>query len=88
VRLLTCGHFPDITQRKKITGRLLTLEEELRKKDELISAVALSIKELIGSKDYLKAVNRCFTLIGCCLGVSRLTYIPTIMMNMEMALHS
>jgi len=61
----------DITQRKKITGRLLTLEEELRKKDELISAVALSIKELIGSKDYLKAVNRCFTLIGCCLGVSR-----------------
>jgi PAS domain S-box-containing protein len=61
----------DITQRKKITGRLIKIEEELRKKDELISAVALSIKEFIGSKDYLKAMARCFTLIGGCLEVSR-----------------
>ncbi|MDR7866635.1 MAG: PAS domain S-box protein [Sporomusaceae bacterium] len=58
------GTHIDITERKNT-------EEELRGKERLIAAVAMSIKELIETPDYLKAVARCFELIGEATKVDR-----------------
>lgn len=51
------GTHIDITERKNS-------EEELRKREKLLAAVALSIKELIENRDYIKAAASCFELIG------------------------
>lgn len=58
------GTHIDITARKQA-------EEELRNKDELLSAVAVSIRELIENRDYLAAAARCFELIGTAARVDR-----------------
>lgn len=39
-------------------------EYALRRQEQILSAVALSIKELIVNSDYMNAVDRCFQLIG------------------------
>lgn len=51
------GTYIDISNQKKI-------ENELRQSERILSAVALSIKELIDTRDYLKAIESCFVLIG------------------------
>lgn len=47
----------DFTERKHA-------EEELNKKEKLLSAVAMSIKEFLECNDYLAAVGRSFELLG------------------------
>lgn len=47
----------DITERKRV-------EEELHKKDKILSAVAMSIKEFLENTDYLEAVKKSFELLG------------------------
>lgn len=54
-------HF-DITERKKT-------EEELLKKEKLLTAVAMSIRELIENRDYLEAIQKCFSMIGNALSI-------------------
>jgi|GEM_PF-2944816 len=51
------GTYIDITARKRT-------EEELNKKEKLLSAVALSIKELLDNRDYFQAIAKCFELLG------------------------
>lgn len=55
----------DITERKLI-------EEELKRKEKILSAAAFSIKELIENRDYLAAVSNCFELIGKATQVDRI----------------
>lgn len=46
-------------------------EEELEKKDKILSAVAASLKELIGNQELNEAVAKCFTAIGTATMVDR-----------------
>ena len=39
-------------------------ENMLRRQEQILSAVALSIKELIVNRDYMSAIDKCFQLIG------------------------
>lgn len=55
VRML--GTHIDIDRQKRT-------ENNLRKQEQILSAVALSIKELITNQYYLDAIERCFQLIG------------------------
>jgi PAS domain S-box-containing protein len=54
----------DISERKR-------METELNKKERILSAVALSIKELLDEKDYYTAVKRCFSMLGEAAQVDR-----------------
>lgn len=54
----------DITDRKKY-------EDLLNRKRKILSAVAMSIKELLGNRDYPAAVSSCFKLLGDAVGVDR-----------------
>lgn len=47
------------------------VEEELGKKDRILTAVALSIKELLENMDYYDAVIKCFDLLGKAADVDR-----------------
>jgi PAS domain S-box-containing protein len=55
VRML--GTHIDIDRQKRT-------ENNLRKQEQILSAVALSIKELITNLNYMDAIQRCFHLIG------------------------
>lgn len=58
------GTHIDITEIKHV-------EEELGKKDKILTAVALSIKELLENMDYYDAVAKCFDLLGKAAEVDR-----------------
>lgn len=47
----------DITARKN-------LEKELFKKEKILAAVAMSIKELLHNRDYYKAISNCLGILG------------------------
>jgi len=55
----------DITERKHA-------EEELNKKERILSAVAMSIKEFLDCSDYLVAVKKSFELLGSATQVDRI----------------
>ncbi|MCO1603833.1 PAS domain S-box protein [Desulfosporosinus nitroreducens] len=57
--------FIDITERKHV-------EEELNKKEKILSAVAMSIKEFLDCSDYLVAVKNSFELLGSATQVDRI----------------
>ncbi|MDO0825344.1 PAS domain S-box protein [Desulfosporosinus nitroreducens] len=57
--------FIDITVRKHA-------EEELNKKEKILSAVAMSIKEFLDCSDYLVAVKNSFELLGSATQVDRI----------------
>lgn len=59
------GTHIDITKRKLI-------EEELKRKEKIISAAAFSIKELLQNRNYLNALHNCFELIGKATQVDRI----------------
>jgi PAS domain S-box-containing protein len=54
----------DITERKRV-------EVELNRKEKLLSAIAMSIKEFVDNSDYLEAVKNSFELIGSATQVDR-----------------
>lgn len=54
----------DITDRKEI-------EEKLREKEAILSAVALSVKELLDNRDIILAVKNCLQIIGEAVRVDR-----------------
>lgn len=62
VRML--GTHIDISDQKRT-------EFSLRKKEQILSAVASSIKELIVNRDYLSAIEKCFHLVGTATMVDR-----------------
>ncbi|AFQ42415.1 PAS domain S-box protein [Desulfosporosinus meridiei] len=55
----------DITERKRA-------EEELNKKEKILSAVAMSIKEFLDCSDYLVAVTNSFELLGTATQADRI----------------
>ncbi len=55
----------DITQRKQV-------EEELNKRERIISGVALSIKELLDNRNVYEAIGNCFRVLGTAIPVDRL----------------
>ncbi|WP_052090839.1 PAS domain S-box protein [Desulfosporosinus sp. HMP52] len=57
--------FEDITERKRA-------EEELNKKEKILSAVAMSIKEFLDCSDYLVAVENSFELLGTATRADRI----------------
>lgn len=57
----------DITVRKQTENKLLENEK-------ILSAVAMSIKELLDKRDYIDAVSFCFNMLGEATGVDR-TYL-------------
>ena len=59
------GTHIDITERKVI-------EEELKRKEKILSAAAFSIKELLQNRNYLNAIYNCFELIGKATQVDRI----------------
>ena len=59
------GTHIDITERKLI-------EEELKRKEKILSAATFSIKELLENRDYLDAISKCFELIGTATQVNRI----------------
>ncbi|MDD3706420.1 MAG: PAS domain S-box protein, partial [Clostridiaceae bacterium] len=58
------GTHIDISRRKQY-------EEEIKNKENLITEVAMSIKELISNRDYYDAIANCFRRIGLALQVDR-----------------
>ena len=62
VRML--GTYIDIMERKRT-------EEELKNKEKLLSAVAMSIKELLDNRDYFQAIATCFDFLGTATLVDR-----------------
>lgn len=58
------GFILDISERRKF-------EEEMHRKERILSAVAMSIKELIHNRDYYSAISDCFAIIGSETGVDR-----------------
>jgi PAS domain S-box-containing protein len=65
----------DITERKKIEFEDITErklhEAEMTKKENILSALAASIKLLLDVRDYYRAVPACFELLGNSIGVDR-----------------
>ncbi|WMJ85317.1 PAS domain-containing hybrid sensor histidine kinase/response regulator [Anaerocolumna sp. MB42-C2] len=57
--------FDDITER-------IDTEKELRRKEKILSAVALSIKEFLDNTSYLDAVRKSFELLGPATEVDRI----------------
>lgn len=55
---------------RDITVRKLA-EEELSKKDKVLSGVALSIKELLDNRNYFEAAAKCFEILGPLTQVDR-----------------
>ena len=66
--LLMIGTCINIDHIKKVEQELL---DEKSKKERILSAVALSIKELLGQMDYLAAAEYCFHILGEATGVDR-----------------
>lgn len=62
IRML--GTHIDITSRKHI-------EDDLRRKERILSAVAMSIRILIENRDYMDAIVQCFEMIGNATMVDR-----------------
>ena len=54
----------DITERRK-------MEDELRAKENILSAVSFSIKQLLDIPDYYQAVGTCIEVLGKAIGVDR-----------------
>lgn len=59
------GTHIDITERKLI-------EEELKRKEKILSAAAFSIKELLQNRNYIEALQKSFELIGKATQVDRI----------------
>lgn len=56
----------DITKQKQ-------QEEEMSRKEKMLSAVAASMKHLIDERDYFKAVSDCFEMLGSAIDVDRIS---------------
>lgn len=61
----------DITERKRTN-------EELARREKLISSIATSIKELLENSNYIEAIEKCFTIIGTSLDLDRISLFQTL----------
>jgi len=63
-------HFVAVKQ--NITDQKL-INEELSRREKLISAIAISIKELLENSNYLEAAQKCFKIIGESVNLDRIS---------------